>query len=138
MDGILLYGRKSCLRDITFKIYWVSKSIAAAKSQNFVNISGAQKHTWEKLLEFEFFLSEKTRLYIYYQNKNQLVVTSLSYINLKMKLFIKWYFLAQKQDKSEVLLFLGSSIPLLLQIDSLSFQVSYCFKEWCRLTKIKV
>ena len=60
-----------------------------AKSQNFVDISVAQRPTWAKFLEFGFFLSEKTRLYICYLNKNQLGVTSSSYINLTMKLLIK-------------------------------------------------
>ena len=96
MDGMLLLRRKSCIQDIKFKIYWVSKSIPAAKSQNFVDISVAQKHTGTKFLEFEFFSSEKTRLQRYYQNKNQLLVTSSSYINLAIKL---------KQDKSEIYFF---------------------------------
>ena len=60
MDGILLLGQKSWIWDIKFKIYLVSKSIPAAKSQNFVDNSRAQKPTWAKFLEFEFFLSEKT------------------------------------------------------------------------------
>ena len=64
------YGQKSCIQDIKFKFYWVSKSIPAAKSQDSVDISGAQKPIWAKLLEFDFFLSGKTRLYRYYQNKN--------------------------------------------------------------------
>ena len=55
MDGILLLRRKSCIRNIKFKIYWLSKSIPAAKPQNFVDISGAQKPTWAKFWEFEFF-----------------------------------------------------------------------------------
>ena len=107
MDRIQLLGRKSCIRDIKFKIFWVSKSIPVAKSQNFVDISRAQKPTWAKFLEFESFLSEKTRLHIYYQNKNQLVVTSSSCINLTIKLLIKLYLLAPKQDKSKILLFGG-------------------------------
>ena len=73
MEGIVLLEVKSCIWDIKLKIYGVSKSILAAKSQNFVEISGVQKPTWAKFLEFGFFLCEKTRLYIYYQNKNQLV-----------------------------------------------------------------
>ena len=36
----------------------------------------------------------------------------------------KSYLLAQKQGKSDILLFLGSSISLLLQIGSSSFQAS--------------
>ena len=55
MHGILLLGQKSCIWDIKFKIYWVSKSIPAAKQQNFVNISGAQKPTGTIFWEFEFF-----------------------------------------------------------------------------------
>ena len=45
--------------DIKFKIYWVSKSIPAAKSHNFVNISEAQKPTWGKFLEFGFFYMKR-------------------------------------------------------------------------------
>ena len=41
-----------------------------------VVISGAQKPTRAKFLEFEFPFSEKTSLYKYHQNKNQLGVTS--------------------------------------------------------------
>ena len=52
---ILLLEQKSCIRDIKFKIYGVSKSIPAAKSQNFVHISRALKPTWAKFLEFNFF-----------------------------------------------------------------------------------
>ena len=48
----------SCIWEITFKIYWVSKSIPAAKSQKFVNISGAEKPTWTTLLESDFFKSK--------------------------------------------------------------------------------
>ena len=79
----------------------MSKSTPAAKSQNFVDNSRAQKPTWAKFSEFEFYLSEKTRSYRYCQSKNQFVVTSSSYINLTMKLWIKSYLFAQKQGKSE-------------------------------------
>ena len=64
------------------------KSIPAAKSQNFVDISEAQKSTWAIISEFTFFLSAKTRLYRYCQSKNQVGVTSLLYINLKSKLLL--------------------------------------------------
>ena len=57
-----MIGGKSCIQDIKFKIYSVSKSILAARAQNFVSISGAQKPAWAKFLEFEFFLSGNTRL----------------------------------------------------------------------------
>ena len=90
IDGILLLGRKSCIWNVKFKIYWVTKSIPAAKSQNFVDILGAQKLTLAKFLDFVFFfLPEKTRLCRHYENKNQLGVTSSSYINLTKKLFLK-------------------------------------------------
>ena len=56
MDGILLLGWKLCIWDSKFKIYWVSKSTTAAKSQNFVDIAGVKKPTLVKILEFEFFL----------------------------------------------------------------------------------
>ena len=103
-------GWKSFIWGIKFNIFWVSKSIPAGKSQNFVDISrAAQKHNTQqtKFLEFEFFLSGKGRLHSYYQNKNQLVVISSSYINLTMKLLIKLYLLAKKQDKSEISLLIG-------------------------------
>ena len=54
-DGILLLGWKSCIQDMKFKICQVSKSIPAAKSQNFVNISGAHKPTWAKFFGIWFF-----------------------------------------------------------------------------------
>ena len=138
MGGIILLGRKSCIQNIKFNIYWVSKWIPAEKSQNFVDISGAQKPTWAKFLKlkFDFFLFEETRLHRYYQNQNQLVVISSSCINLTMKQLIKSYLLAQKQSKSEISLFGGrNSISLLLQIDSSSFQASQCSKQWCRLAE---
>ena len=42
-----------------------------------------------KLFGIYIFLSEKSRLYRYYQNKNQIGFTSSSHINLAMKLCIK-------------------------------------------------
>ena len=51
MVGTLLLGLKSCIWDTSFKTYDVSKSIPAAKFQNFVG----KKSTWVKLLEFDFF-----------------------------------------------------------------------------------
>ena len=55
MVETLLLVQKSCIWDITFRMYEVSKSIPAAKCQNFVNISRAQKPIWTKVLEFDFF-----------------------------------------------------------------------------------
>ena len=55
MIGRLLLGQNSCIWGISFKMYAVSKSIPVTKSQNFVNISGAQKPIWAKFLEFDFF-----------------------------------------------------------------------------------
>ena len=63
MIETLLLGQKSCIRDISFEMYEVSKSIPA-KSQNFVDISGAQKPTWTKFLEFDFFFNLKRQGYI--------------------------------------------------------------------------
>ena len=34
MDGILLFGQRLCTWDIKLKIYWVSKSVPVAKTQN--------------------------------------------------------------------------------------------------------
>ena len=62
----------------TFFSKCVSKSIPAAKSQNFVDISGVQKPTWAKLLEFDFFYLKSLK-------------------NRK----------AQKQGKTEILMFFG-------------------------------
>ena len=45
-------------------MYGMSKLIPAAKSQNFVDISGAQKPTWAKFLEFDFFFYLKRQGYI--------------------------------------------------------------------------
>ena len=70
--NIIAWTKSHPSRTLISKIYWVSKSIPAARSQKFVNISGAQKPTWAKFLEFEFFLPEKTRLHRYYQDKNNL------------------------------------------------------------------
>ena len=56
----LFLGQKLWIWDIKFKIYYMSKSIA--KCQNCADISRAQKPARAKFLEFEFFLSEKTRL----------------------------------------------------------------------------
>ena len=81
---------------------------------------GQKNPTWAKFLELKFFFICKDK--ITYQNKNQLVVKSSLYINITMKLLIKLHLLAQKQCNSENLLFWGSSISLLLQIDSSSFQ----------------
>ena len=50
MDGVLLFGWKACIRDIKFKIYWVSKSIPVAKSQNFVDIPGEQNLQGQNLI----------------------------------------------------------------------------------------
>ena len=38
---------------------FASKSIPAAKFQNSADISGAQKPTWAKFLEFDFFYLER-------------------------------------------------------------------------------
>ena len=48
----------SCIWDILFSIYLVSKS-SAAKPQNFGDISGALKTTWAKFGDFEFFFLKR-------------------------------------------------------------------------------
>ena len=48
MYGIILLGRKSCIRDLKFKIYWVLKSIPAAKPQTSGDILEPQKPAWAK------------------------------------------------------------------------------------------
>ena len=72
MSRILLFGQKSGIWDILFKIYYMSNSIPAAKFQNFVDTL---------ILEFDFFYL-KRQGYRYYQGKNQVGLTSSSYINL--------------------------------------------------------
>ena len=62
MGGAVFFGQKSGTRGILFKIYQVSNSILAAKSQKFVDTLGPQKPMWTKFLAFEFFLSEKKNL----------------------------------------------------------------------------
>ena len=71
-----------------------------------------------KIFGICFFLSEKTRLYRYYQTKYQLVIIHKSYNEIVDKTVP---FTSPKHDKSEILLFWGSSNSLLLQIDSLIF-----------------
>ena len=93
---------------------FASKSIPAAKFQNSADISGAQKPTWVKFLEFDFFIWKGKAIY-----KNPLGVNLSSCINLSIKLLIK---VVNSQKKNEILYFLGSSISVLLQIGSSSFQ----------------
>ena len=66
------YWQKLGIWDILLKIYKVSKSIAAAKSQNFVNTLGPEKSTRTKFLEFDFFLIWKDKVIRYYQEKTKL------------------------------------------------------------------
>ena len=61
---------------------------------------GTKTRKGKKFWNLNFFLFEKIRLYRYYQNKNQLGVTSSSYINLTMKLLIKSKNSPKKQDKN--------------------------------------
>ena len=105
MDGILLLGQKSCIRDIKFKIYLASKSIPAAKSQNFVDISGEQKPTWAKCLAFGFFYLKRQGYIDIIRAKINL---GSNHLHTKIfKLLIKLYLWAQKQGKSEILTFFG-------------------------------
>ena len=76
--------------------------------QNLKILSTFQGHKnayGENFWNLNLFLSEKTRLHRYYQNKNQLEATSCSYTNRTMKLSMKLYLLAQKQGKSEYYFF---------------------------------
>ena len=106
MDGVPLLGQNSCIWDIEFKICQVSKSIPAAKSQNIV-ISGIQKPTWAKFWEFDFFLSEKTRLYIVMGHQN-LSSPLLSYKCLQniqfleRKCYISWRSTSNRDSKYSV------------------------------------
>ena len=79
--------------------------------QNLKILSTFQGHInphGQNFLEFDFFLCEKTWLHSYYKNKNQLVVTSSSYINLTMKLLIKSLFISSKiWQKWNFTIFLG-------------------------------
>ena len=79
MDGILLRRQKPCIWDINFKFIWCQIPYQLQKIS-----------TWANFLEFRFFLPEKSRLYRYYQNKNQLGFTSSSYMSLAMNLLIKF------------------------------------------------
>ena len=72
--------------------------------QNLKILSTFQGHInphGQNFLEFDFFLCEKTWLHSYYKNKNQLVVTSSSYINLTMKQLIK-YCIYQPKNSAKV------------------------------------
>ena len=91
-------GENYASATLSLKFMVVVKILSVAKSQNFVDISGVQKPAWAKN----------------YLNKNQLGVTSFSYINLIIELLIKLYLLAQKQYRSEVLSFFGSCISIFL------------------------
>ena len=76
--------------DTEFKIYLVPKSIPAGKSQNFVDISGEQKPHTDKVFGICIFFYLERQVYIdITRTKNQLVVTSFSYINLTIKLLIR-------------------------------------------------
>ena len=87
--GILLFGQKKIgISDVLFKIYYVLKSIPAAKSQNFVNTLGPQKPRCTNILKFVFSLIWKDKI-IDITRKDHAGLTSPSYINLTMKLLIK-------------------------------------------------
>ena len=110
--GYYCLGKNQAYWDIKFKIFWVPKPILTAKSQNLVNTSEAQKPTWAKFLEFGFFYPKRQGYIDITRKKNQLGVTSSSYVNLIRKLLIKSHLFAQKQGKSEILLFWGNSISI--------------------------
>ena len=99
MNGILLLGWKSCFQDVKFQIYWVSKSIPAVKSQTFVDNSGAENF-WNLI-----FLLKRQGYADITRTKINLWSYHLHTYYLTMKFSIKSYLLAQKQGKSEILLF---------------------------------
>ena len=96
------------------------------KLQNLKVLAAFQRHrNWHGQNFWKlFFLFEKTRLCRYYKNKNQLVVTSSSYISLMMKLLVASYLIAQRQSKSEILLFWGKQYLTFASDNSSSFQAS--------------
>ena len=55
----LLLGQKSCILVISVKVFQLLKSIPASKSHDFVKISGTQKSTCAKFLEFDFFYQKR-------------------------------------------------------------------------------
>ena len=126
MVETLLLVQKSCIWDIMFRMYEVSKSIPAAKSQNFVNISRAQKPIWAKILEFEFFCVKR-------QSYIDIARTEINLVDiiLTMKLLTKLYLLAQNVGQKWNFTFFGKPYITFAS----SFQASECFKEWYMLTK---
>ena len=98
------------LQDVKTHTSWLQNLKILLTFQGHKNKNRHGQNFWK----LNFFLSEKKRLYRYYQNKNQLEVTSSSYINLRMKLLIKSYLIAQKMGKSEILCFLGCCFSLFL------------------------
>ena len=74
----------------------MSKSIPAAKSQDFVDISGVQNAIWATLLEFNFLFYLKRQVYvditrtkstwgdiIFKHKSNNEIVNKVGYISLK-------------------------------------------------------
>ena len=59
MVRTLLLGQKSCIWVIWVKLFQLLKSIPASKSHDFVKISGAQKSTCAKFLQFDFFYQKR-------------------------------------------------------------------------------
>ena len=66
----------------------VVKVHTSFKISKFCQNFGATKAHVDKVLEFDFFCL-KRQVYRYYQEKNQVGLTSSSYINLTMKLLIR-------------------------------------------------
>ena len=86
MTVILFFLQKSGFWNIFFKIYYVSKFIPAAKSENFVDTLRPQKPTWTKFWKSK---NLKNQSYRYYHEKTQVGPTLSLYLNLTMKLLIK-------------------------------------------------
>ena len=62
MDEIPLLGQISYIQDVKLRICWVAKSMPAAKSETFVNISGSEKSYMGKIFGIWFFFIWKDKV----------------------------------------------------------------------------
>ena len=107
-----MFGQKSGILSHQVQNLLGAKAHTNCKISKSCQHSGGTKTHMGKIFGIWIFLSIKARLYRYYQKKNQLGVTASSYVNLTRKLLIKSNLFAQKQGKSEILIFWGSSISI--------------------------
>ena len=92
------------------KLCWVSNSIPDVESLNF-DTSWPQKLIWAKFLEFEIFLSEKTKVKDITRKKACL---DFIIIHKSDKEIVD----KKAGEKNESLHFLGNPISLLMQVDA--------------------